>query len=101
MIQETDLLGVGFLGRIDMLMPIPKPLMLERGVERAKRIGQIALDENGFAKPSDQNAIQNDASKLCLLDADRLEVGLMIESPTRSVPDSTSTVATGPRPLSR
>ncbi len=61
-----------------------KPLVLKRGIECAKRIGQIAFNENGFTKPSTQNAIQNDASHLSLLDADRLEIGLMIE-PSRSV----------------
>ncbi len=30
MTGETDLLGVGFFGGIDMFMPVPKPLMLER-----------------------------------------------------------------------
>ena len=54
MIGETDLLGVGFFGGIHMFVTIPEPLVLERRIERAKRIGQIALDENGFAEPSGQ-----------------------------------------------
>ena len=84
MTGEADFLRVGFLGGIDVLVSVPKPLMLERGIERAKRIGQIAFIENGFAKPSTQNAIQNDASHLRLLNTDRLEISLMIE-PTRRV----------------
>ncbi len=59
-------------------MPIPEPLMLEAGIERAKRVRQIAFDKNCLAKPSTQNAIQNGTSHLRLLDTDRLEVGLMI-----------------------
>ena len=81
MIGEADSLGIGFFGWVDMFMPIPEPLMLERRVESAKRVRQIAFDENRFAQPCVQNAIQNGASYLGLLDTDRLEVGLMIESP--------------------
>ena len=52
-------------------MSVPKLLILEHGIERAKRIGQIAFNENRFTKPSTQNAIQNNASHLRLLDAAR------------------------------
>ncbi len=61
---EAEFLGIGLFGGIDMFMPIPEPLMLERGVERAERVRQIAFDENGLAQPCSQNAIQNGASQL-------------------------------------
>ena len=63
MIGEADFLGVGFLGRINVFVSVPKPLMLEGGVERAERIGQIAFD-HGFAELSLQDPIKHDASKL-------------------------------------
>ncbi|QDT62392.1 hypothetical protein SV7mr_49400 [Stieleria bergensis] len=74
-------------------MAVPEPLVLERGVERAKRIRQIALDENGFAKPSVQDAVEHDAGELRLLDSDRFEVRLVVEPPTgivvaRRIPSS-------------
>ena len=81
MIGEADSLGNGFFGWVDMFMSVPKPLMLERRVESAKRVRQIAFDENRLTQPCVQNAIQDGASHLRLLDTDRLEVGLMIESP--------------------
>ena len=42
MIGEADFLGIGFFGWVDMLMSVPKPLMLERRVESAKRVRQIS-----------------------------------------------------------
>ncbi len=48
----------------------------------SRRLGEIVFDEDRFAKPSDQNAIEHDASELGLFNADRLDVGLVIESAT-------------------
>ena len=67
MIVEADLLGVGFLGGIDMLVSVPEPLMLESCIEGAKRGRQIAFDENGFAKPRIEIVIQNPCRISCTL----------------------------------
>ena len=52
MTGETDFLGVRFLGRINVFVSVPEPLMLERRIKCAERVGQVAFDQNGFAKPS-------------------------------------------------
>ena len=64
-------------------MSIPEPLV--RPIhDGAKAGGQETRDQNRLVEPGGENAIQNNALDVRLLDTDRFEIGLMIE-PARGV----------------
>jgi hypothetical protein len=62
-----------------MLMSVPEPLMRPFG-DQALSGGQQTIDQHGFVEPCGQNAIQHRQFNACLINAERFEVRLVIES---------------------
>ena len=62
-----------------MLLAIEEPLMSPIGIERAQTGRQIAFNEGCLVQPGRQNPVQNDQSDVRLINANRLEVRLMVE----------------------
>jgi hypothetical protein len=76
-------LGGRFFRGIDVFLTVPKPLVRPVG-ERPQAGGEQARDEGGLVEPGGEDAVEDDALQVGLIDADRLEVGLVIEA-TRGV----------------
>ena len=68
-----------FFGRIDVFVPVPEPLVWPLGKRPEIGRQQIA-DKDGLVEPGGENPIQHHALELRLLDADRLEISLMVEA---------------------
>ena len=89
-VGQAGRLGRRFLGGIDVLVPVPEPLV--RPVdERPQVVGQQTGDQRGLVEPRREDAIENNGFEVDLLDPDRLELGLVVEPAGRVV--VTATVA--------
>ena len=78
-------LGVGLLGRIDVFLPVPEPLVLEVAEGgRPHPARQEVAHQDRLVEPCPQYVVENHKPQLVLVHADRLVVHLVVQ-PARGV----------------
>ncbi len=71
-------LGVGLLGRVDVLGAVAEPLV-RHAARQSRRIGEAPLSELRLGQPGGEDAVQDRLGQVRLLDADGLVVGLVVQ----------------------